>query len=321
MALSIPLGTLNALVNLAIWIITSLCAFFSERIYKRASSHELNRSGITRSTDSSEISPTSWIFGHFRRRARSPVWWVLILLFLNFALLPLEILLEAGIDENKRCTPKTITSEGICASPWKGHSEPGISAAALLTQRFEWVDKDWEHVLVGSRKTPNKQEVRVKNKLLNENRKYLVKDCVAHLKPCSSTTGCGNMTILREQGPYDTIVSNWSFIPKNAVSRGDLTYDRATGVVFIFWDSEKSPASDRLADNSSHIFVEGIESVLSTDEIDRVLLGSYDPWTLQLDQRRTRMYDIRCFTNGLLSSDLARAVSLVSAIFSLETEY
>ncbi len=102
-------------------MVTSVCAFFIERIYKRFSNLELQRSGVTRSTDASEISPTYWIFGHFRKRSRSPVWWVILLLILNFSLLPLEILLEAGIDENKRCTPKTVTSNGVCASSWQGH--------------------------------------------------------------------------------------------------------------------------------------------------------------------------------------------------------
>ncbi len=311
MVVSIPLGTLNALVNLAIWIVTSVCAFFSERIYKRISSLELQRSGVTRSTDASEISPTYWIFGHFRKRLRSPVWWAILLLLLNFALLPLEILLEAGIDENKRCTPKTVVSEGLCASPWKGHSELGISAASLLTQRFDWVDKEWHHVLVGSSKTPNSQEVRVSDKLLDINRSYLVKDCTSKTRSCSGETGCGTLTVIREQGPYDTIVKDWSYMPKGVISRGDLTYDKATGVVFIFWETGSAPGSNHLYFNRSHIFVEGIESVLSNSEIERVLLGSYEPWTLKLDERRTRIYTISCTTDGLLSSDLARAVSLV----------
>ncbi len=176
------------------------------------------------------------------------------------------------------------------------------------------MDKEWEHVPVGSSKIPNSQEVRVNNKTLNPNRKYLVKDCISETRSCSEGKGCGTMTIAREQGPYGTIVRDWNYMAAGMVSRGDLTYDSATGVVFILWDAGTEHAPDQPYGNSSTIFVEGIASDLSENEIERVLKRSTEPWTLKLDETRTRIYSIRCATDGLPSSDLAQAVSLVRCI-------
>ena len=40
----------------------------------------------------------------------------------------------------------------MCASPWGGHSDVGVAAAALLVQRLGWLDAEWTAVVEGASK-------------------------------------------------------------------------------------------------------------------------------------------------------------------------
>lgn len=269
------------------------------------------RLGYTRSTDATEVLPNAWLFGHlYSKYRRSPVWWALVLLFVNFALLPLEVLLEGGIEESPRCAPYKDVSTGVCASPYAGHSESGISAAMLMTQRFTWVDEKWDYVLVGSSKIPRANEVRVNEKLLNSNRSYVVRDCVVKTSPCPHNQPCGELIVTKTNGPYDTMVDNPN-APKGKTGRGDITYDKSLGVAFHFWEVSTSATLHKSLYSRKTINVAGIETILNQQQVDRVLDRNVtDNWTFPVNNSVTRLYELSCVTDGLLAKDLARAVSL-----------
>lgn len=311
----IPVGVLNALVNVIVWVVSALCLWASERIYRRVSSYVLTTTGKTHSTDAAEISPQSWLFGYFRLVQRVPAPWVLALLALNVALLPLEILLEAGVQELNNCAPETVNSTGVCASPWEGHSEHGISAAALSIQRFGWVDQEWDYVPVGAAKIPDASEVRtIKQRLVSpEDRRLLVHKCRVDIAGCSAL-GCGEMTIFKSNGTFDTITTNWTYAPRNVKLTGDLTYDQSTALAFLFWPTRTVPDAMRARYNGTVIHVRGVERLLTDGETQRVLRGEREPWQLRLDAVRTRSYDIRCHTDGLTALDLSSAVSLYRTV-------
>lgn len=309
MFVSIPLGVLNAAANLIMWVINSLCTMLTETIYRRLSSRELVQDGKTRSTDCSEISLAPFLFSRRCRPVSS--WWAIVLLLLNVSLLPLEILFEAGIDEHTRCQPKTVrNSLGVCAEPWGGHSEVGIAASALLTQKFQWVDQHWDFVLVGSKKKFDSTEVRVYDRLRDFNRTFLIGKCHVYTKPCG--LNCGLMTVFNSDGPFHTVISNYSRIPPSTgrKSLGDLTWDKSTGMSFIFWENGITRDENTRQFNRSILSAKGIETVLSDEVMKRVFLGKKDPWTFPLNNSSTREYDINCSTDGLTSWDLVRATSL-----------
>lgn len=312
MEISIPLGVLNALANFAMWLLTSLCLMLSEQIYERLSSRELVISGETRATDSTEISLSSWLFNKHERRVP---WWVLLLLLLNFALLPLEMLFETGIDERKSCKPITIrNSSGTCAGPWKGNSQVSLAASALLTQRFQWVDEEWEFVLVGSKKQFDSSEVRLYSRLIDSNRSFVVHNCQVQTDKCG--TNCGNMTIQKTDGPFSTIVTNWSGIPRRDGRKlmGDVTWDKSTGMAFLFWEDGSVPDPKRNTFNGSIISVKGMETVMTMGNLMKMARGDKNPWPLLLVDNRTRTYSIKCSTDGLIPWDLARAISLYRTV-------
>eukprot|EP00171_Calliarthron_tuberculosum_P012508 IDg12508t1 len=187
-------------------------------------------------------------------------------------LVPLELFVESGISSNKRCKTQKINSTGVCASPWKGHSDASIASAALLTQHFGWLEADWDVVLVGSRKVP-----------------------------------------VASESAFDTVAFDADLAPQNSsVFRlGDVTYDRATSLAFLFWDGGEKQLDGR---EGRGILAHGVEAVLNRSEQHRLLMYPTlipgDPWTVRAMAENARRYIVYCETDGLLSVDLVRAVSL-----------
>ncbi len=87
---------------------------------------------------------------------------------------------------------------------------------------------------------------------------------------------------------------------------GDLTYDGAMGLAFFFWEGNTTEREGL----RKFISIMGIETVLSKEEVARVLLGKMESWLLFPPPSRTRLYEISCETDGLLPKDLTRAVPL-----------
>ncbi len=180
----------------------------------------------------------------------------------------------------------------------------------LATLRFTWADPDWDYVLVGSSKIPRASEVRVNANLLSPDRSYLVRECIVQTAPCSKDNPCGNLTVMRTNGPYDTMVDNPD-APKGVTSRGDLTYDKALGVAFHFWEVGTSKFPHKSSYSRKLIKVAGVETLLNEQQVERVLdRNVMDNWTFALNSSVTRLYEASCVTDGLLAKDLARAVSL-----------
>lgn len=95
----------------------------------------------------------------------------------------------------------------------------------------------------------------------------------------------------------------------NEISLGDVTFDGAMGLAFIFWNGSRTRA--KAGQNAKwHINIKGMETVLSREEIGTVLLGRVEPWTLKAEPARTRLYEIACQTDGIMPRDLAMAASL-----------
>lgn len=189
--LAIPLGALKALVNALVWVMNGLCFCISSHMYERLSGYMLSNTGKTVSTDSSEVIPLAWVFGHFWARKRLPAGWVLAMLVLNLVLFPLEILLEAGTYQHRKCSPHMDQSRGVCASKWNGQSPLGIVAAALSAQRMYWGDRDWSFVAEGSTKIPDSAEVRgIRKFKANPLRRYVAHQCKVQVSGCPSA-GCG----------------------------------------------------------------------------------------------------------------------------------
>lgn len=307
--MGVPLGVLNALVNLVIWTTHAVVTRFSESVYARASAWEVKAKGRTASTDAAEIAPASLLLGGagpVLRRGRA--WWVSGLILCLALLVPLELLVESGIESRARCSPRVVrNSTGVCAQKWAGHSTANIAAASLLVQRADWADKDWDVVLEGSRKDPRVAEVRTKA-ALKRGRRVLAADCIASVVPC--TAACGAFTVEGSNGAFDTIVTKASAAGP-AVGFGDVAYDKAIMLAFYFWPgrSLSEPAPGR--PSRRRIFARGVETLLTKTETDRVLSNPPAPWTLSVGGRaNARMYNISCVTDGLPASNLSTALSL-----------
>lgn len=276
------------------------------------SARELALRGSTTATDAAEISVASVLLGGagpICRRGRT--WWSFALLFVLAALVPLEVLVELGIGSNARCGPhKEKSNAGVCASPWGGHSNAGIASAALLTQRFEWVDQEWDVVLEGAHKIPRASEVR-KRSVLRENRRVVAANCSVVITPCGSS--CGTLQVQREHGAFDTIVTNATIAPRNSsvFRRGDVTYDKATALAFLFWDDG---TVDMKGQKRKGVRANGVEVVLSESDTARLLNQPDkipgDPWFVKATATNSRRYSVFCETDGVPSNDLARCVSL-----------
>lgn len=127
---------------------------------------------------------------------------MLLIAFVVALMFPCELTFEFGIKEFRNCSAVEHVSQGICASPWHGHSEVSIAAAALMTQRFEWIDREWEALLEGSSKEPVANEAR-KEFTVAKDRRVVLKSCKVHVDD-KLTESPGNYTIHRSGGPYDT---------------------------------------------------------------------------------------------------------------------
>lgn len=268
--------------------------------------------------------------------------WSLALLLLLMALVPAELYFETGLGEVPRgTTTPAVRHNGVCVSPWTGHSAVGVAAAALLVQRLNWLDAVWTAVPVGASKAM----------IITERFAWpagwrpagdedgegggpgggavLAADCSVVVGACEGD-GCGSVVIHRTDGPFHTIVTGASMAgdtngtfpaATDAVTSryamGDLTYDGATGVAFLFW--EVSPPSDEAAAadapppaarGTSRVHVRGVEVVLNASEMDRVLHSDGTPWRLDPVAGRARTYAVALSTSGLRAADVAMAASI-----------
>lgn len=245
------------------------------------------------------------------RRKRAPATWVIVMLTLNFALFPLEILLEAGAYERHRCTPISVQSTGICASKWNGHSKYGISAAAQSTLRLNWADRNWSFVGVGSLKTPETSEVRIwENQLSAVNRTYVAHKCSVHVGGCP-ISGCGTLTFRMTKAKlFGNCLRDWSHRPKIPQGHEDQpTYDKIGGIAYMFWRGGTEIDATRSQFNGTFIHVHGLEALLSDDQMNQISRVKHsNDWQLALVPSQTRTYKITCKTDGLIDEDLAMGI-------------
>lgn len=246
------------------------------------------------------------------RRGRP--WWAFALLLVLTLLVPLEILVELGIDSSKRCSAHTINSTGVCAKPYGGHSDVGVASAALLANQFVWIDRDWEVVLEGSSKIPRSSEVRTR-KALRADRRVVAANCVVDVTPCDS--GCGLLHVQRQHGGFDTVVADADVAPdtKEVYRRGDVTYDNATSLAFLFWDAG---THELRGQKRKRVRAEGIEMVLNDTDTTRLTeqpkVKPGKIWHVKATKLNARRYNVHCETDGVLSKDVAYAVSLYRTI-------
>lgn len=298
--------------------IHALLVLIAANVYSRASSFELKRTGKTYSTDSSDVSPEEWLLGKKFRRWRVLSWWTLAILLVMALLVPLELLLEAGIGESNRCRPKTITNpSGVCASPVNPRaSDPEIYSQMSLIQNIRWQDKQWNAVPVGASKQPKAEEVRALDKMRSNNRSFVAKECKVIVEECPGSS-CGAVKVTKDGGGmFKTIVKNWTHRPIRAGSnweRGDLTFDTKVATVFIFkeYGAAAVPIRRGTNPNRTEIRVIGVEMILGEREKSRPgFLSPKEPYSLAISGSESRKYLISCQTDGLLARDMARAVSL-----------
>lgn len=149
------------------------------------------------------MTPERWLFGHKFARWRVLSWWTFAVLAAMAVLFPVELLLEAGIDESKRCRPRTAAkSSGVCASPMrdggyplqKRGSDSKIYAQMVLIQNFVWADSRWDFVPVGASKKPRPSEVRLERATRSSDRQYLAKNCTVSSRLCRGSE-CGSATV------------------------------------------------------------------------------------------------------------------------------
>lgn len=142
---------------------------------------------------------------------------------------------------------------------------------------------------MGLKKTFDPSEVRLRARLRSDvNRKFVVQNCEVCIN--KSVDKCGTMTISKSSGPFSTIISNWLGIPRS------VSYPERTRY------------------NASIISAKGIETVLSDENMKRVLIGERNQWPLPLENSRTRQNTINCRTGVLRPWDLVRAVYLYRTI-------
>lgn len=115
---------------------------------------------------------------------------------------PCELMFEFGIKEFHNCAAEERLSIGICATPWHGHSEVSIAAAALMTQRYEWIDYEWEALMEGASKEPVANEAR-KAFTIKRGRRIVLSNCGVNVRQKLKESP-GYYTIHRSGGPYDT---------------------------------------------------------------------------------------------------------------------
>lgn len=342
----VSLQLLNAFLNFMLWTSNGIISRFLESIYVSVAKLQVKFTGKTRATDSSETNVFQWVPGRtgacaanaYQNRTRTATWVFALLLF-SLSFIPAEVLVESGIDKRDDCGPTVVEQKGVCASPWKGHSDTGIACSALLVDSYTWADQDWDVVYEGSSPSMFSREVHVARKVANlpesatGSRIPLASGCSVQVSGCGE---CGTLTVERDQGAFDTIITNASLAReafsmdeddiakrcphtvdisrKFAPYRGDLTYDFNTGLAFFFWAQPcKNIPSDR-----SHtwykLHARGVEALLSEEEISRVLKGSEEPWEIVLSEERTRVYDVSCESPGLGWKDLMKAISIYRTI-------
>ncbi|GAB0495224.1 hypothetical protein MMPV_006523 [Pyropia vietnamensis] len=263
--------------------------------------------------------------------------WSLALLLLLIALLPAELYFETGLgEEPKGRTREVERHNGICASPWTGHSSVGVSAAALLAQRLNWLDPVWTAVPEGASKKmiiAERFAWPAGSRRLGESQGEAPGGSAVVAADCSITIGtcvggsCGNLVIHRTSGPFHTIatgaslagVTNSTFpAPTDTTGRfsmGDLTYDGATGVAFLFWEVPPPPeaaaaAAPGLGRRTVRVHVRAVEVVLNASEVDRVFDPDPTPWTLPAVAGRARTYAVALSTDGLRAADVVMAASI-----------
>ncbi|KAK1865770.1 hypothetical protein I4F81_008293 [Pyropia yezoensis] len=300
--------------------------------------------GVTAAAAAAATAPTAVVAadGGAHRRAVRPLWSVALLLLL-LALLPAELFSETGIGEEPRGTTSAVVRpNGVCASPWTGHSAVGVAAAALLAQRLNWLDPVWTAVPVGASKAmliterfawppgPRRLPGGGDGAWASDGA-TVAADCTVVVGACTGADGCGNLLIHRTDGPFHTVVeaasgagvTNGTFpAATDAPSRyaaGDLTYDGATGVAFFFWEEPPPPdeaAAATAAGGASaggtarRVYVAGVEVVLNASEMARVLHPDPAPWVLDADPARARTYAVALSTNGLRAADVVMAASI-----------
>lgn len=254
-----------------------------------------------------DISSSSQCKTYDGQKRKKLVWWTLLLMVLLAGLLPAELVAETGIFEKPDCTPTSILSTGICATPWRGNGNLFVSSTSLLTSRAKWVDEKWETLLEGSRKSPVVNEVR-RRTTLKPGRRVVLTDCTVQYGPCTGPADCGTMTVWKSSGPYNSIVTRTSLLDsaKLQFSLGDVTYDGSMGMAFIFWEGRKRENKKR----RYSISAAGIETVLNKKETDRLARAESRPWNLTVDPLRSRTYEVSCITDGMGEDDLAHGLTI-----------
>lgn len=315
MVFDIGIGAANALINVILWVVHAVISQMMEKTYSRLARVQMKDTGRTDATDSNEVHFLSWIFrfSMYRRRQRShkTIWWAVILMLLLFFLLPAELLLEAGLYERHNCTKKTVRSKGVCASPWRGEGDVFVSSAMLMTQRAGWVSQNWEAVFEGSRKMPRISETHSMTPEHAKNRRVVLAQCSVYTSRC--TTDCGTLTVAKTLSPYSTIVTSASIYNSSTEKRfcvGDVTYDGSLGAAFMFCSGQSATMRTGNRRQRNRISTQGIEHILSRDDVHKKKLGSTTPWRVQTSYNRTRLYNIICSSDGLLPRDLTKAVSM-----------
>lgn len=337
----LSLQATNVIINAALWFVQGFVARLMESIYVSISKLQLQYTGATRATDSTELDIFQWIPSECKfctsaseRRSNGTAYWVFLLILFMLCFLPAELVVETGIDERKDGSPTLENQTGICATPWMGQSAVLAASSAMLVQIFSWVDSDWDVVYEGSSMTMKAVEVHREGAVplaLKESTVSMAYDCHVSVSKCAE---CGTMSVGKDEvGAFEDIITNASLgetqmdvqeIEKRCphakdLTRtyrpysGDMTYDFRTGMAFFFW----ALPCESVVQNGQEIYrigTQGIEAIMTKNEVDMMLKGQQKSWNLSLNSNRTRMYEITCKSPGLGWKDLMTAVSLYRTV-------
>lgn len=215
----LSLQALNAILNIGLWLSNSFLLKLLELIYENASKLEFMLTGRTQALNTGEVS-IFFVFSFLFSRCSSDrsqklrhitSIWVGALIILAIFFFPSEIWAETGIDERRDCSPRPFMHEGVCDEPWGGHSNVGVASCALLVQKFNWVDTEWDIVYVGSNHKFIAADVHVsktaKRVKFEGQLRFVARRCSVHI---SKRDEWGFLTLGKDGGAFDTVVTNYS---------------------------------------------------------------------------------------------------------------
>lgn len=346
----LSIAAVNAALNAALWVLHAFVAYLIESIYVAAARLEIVHSGTTRATDSTETDLVRWFIrllfptarkgkkgrlrGWFNSGPCSTTPWAIGLMISGFLFLPAELLAETGIDTREPCGTIVENSiDGICASTGFSGSVVGIAAYALLVQRVQWIDQQWDTLFEGASRNMHREHVYRADPLdqsLDIHTTKVASNCRSVVEPCIGG-GCGSFTLEHANGAFSRIVTNASMFEHareamvqssngtRALNSVGLTaFDGSSLLAFMFQELDVVKVVSVSAGNSTYkvmeIGIEGVETLLSSTEVDAVNGIDSNPLTLALSPDRTRKYRISCQVVGMTPALFTTAVAIFRAV-------